>query len=309
MFRYSTTCLLFGILFLAMKVHAAIPIRVLTHNIRYAANPPATGEKPWSTRKQLIIDELRYNTLYNPESFVCLQEVLHEQLVDIMSGLGSEWTFVGVGRDDSKQSGEYSPILYRKSIWTLQTWRTVWLNEKQECCKKGWDAGSVRIITVGTFQHVQSKKQVVGLCTHLDNAGAVARRESAKIILKTIDYVTDPANNTAATGVKTTEALPFFLAGDLNSEPGGEAHQLLNDKNSTSRDAEELAAWKYGNQNSWTDFDEQDLTLLDFVFVGPRSRQDWSVQGYSVLANRFDDGVYNSDHRAVVVDTVLQVQP
>lgn len=303
MAHLGTTLLLYVLLGLAMRTHADLSIRVLTHNIRYAANPPSSGEKPWSTRKQLIIDELRYNTLYNPESFICLQEVLNQQLVDIMNGLGPDWAYIGVGRDDGKQSGEYSPIIYRKGAWNLQSWRTTWLNEKQECCKKGWDAGSVRIITTGTFQHAQSKKQVVGLCTHLDNSGAVARRESAKIILKTIDFATNAANNT----VDAKERLPFFLAGDLNSEPSGEAYQILNGKDSLAQDVEELSSWKYGNQNSWTDFNDRDLSVLDFVFVGPRSGQDWNVQGYSVLANRFDNGVYNSDHRAVVADTVLKI--
>jgi hypothetical protein len=41
--------------------------------------------------------------------------------------------------------------------------------------------------------------------------------------------------------------------------------------------------------------------------LGPRGGSDWEVQGYSVRANKFDDGVYNSDHRAVVVDVVLKV--
>jgi hypothetical protein len=31
------------------------------------------------------------------------------------------------------------------------------------------------------------------------------------------------------------------------------------------------------------------------------------MEGYSVLPNKFEDGVYNSDHRAVVMDGVLKV--
>jgi hypothetical protein len=32
----------------------------------------------------------------------------------------------------------------------------------------------------------------------------------------------------------------------------------------------------------------------------------WRVQGYAVLPNRFEDGIYISDHRAVVGDVVLK---
>ncbi|KAF1945789.1 hypothetical protein EJ02DRAFT_441594 [Clathrospora elynae] len=232
----KATILLTSLFALIMKAYAALPIRVLTHNIRYAANPPATGEKPWSVRKQLILNELHYNTLHNPEAFVCLQEVLNEQIVDIMNGLGSEWSYIGVGRDDGKTKGEYSPVIYRKGIWNLDKWQTVWLNENGAVGKKGWDAGSVRIVTIGTFTHIASKKTLVAMSTHFDNAGAISRRESAKIIQKVIANVSSSPS--------TSTPLPFFLAGDLNSELTGEAYQILNNKTSVLQDAKELATWK-----------------------------------------------------------------
>lgn len=288
--------LLFILTTLIMHSHAALAIRLLTHNIRYAADPPSKGENVWGERKPLIINELRFNTLYNAESFVCLQEVLHNQLVDIMAGLGSDFTYIGVGRDDGKEKGEYSPIIFRKAVWEVESWHTVWLNEDGSVGKKGWDAGSVRIVTVGHFKHAQSKKKILGLCTHFDNAGEVSRRESAKMVLNIIE--------SEATG--STSKAPFFLAGDLNSEISGEAYQLLNAKSSPLQDAKELAKWKYGDEYTFTGFaNEKDV--IDFVFVGPRGAEDWEVQGHSVLANTFDDGVYNSDHRAVVVDGLVAV--
>ncbi|KAJ4375060.1 hypothetical protein N0V83_002140 [Neocucurbitaria cava] len=294
-----------------MKVHAALPIRILTHNIRYAADPPSEGEQPWSTRKQYILNELHYNTLHNPEAFLLLQEVLHEQIVDIMSGLnsnksssqdgGEEWAYIGVGRDDGKQAGEYSPIIYRPTIWELEKWATVWLNENGTVGQKGWDAGSVRIVTVGTFKHIASKRRVVGLCTHFDNAGEVSRRESAKIVLKLVDFETTPSPSS-----NCEARIPFFLAGDLNSEVSGDAYQILSERDSPLQDAKDVARWRYGNEYTFTGFDESGKEVIDFVFVGPKSEGDWAVEGYSVLANRFDDGVYDSDHRAVVIDAVLR---
>lgn len=75
---------------LAMRSNAELPVRLLTHNIRYATTSPFKGEKPWADRRPLLLNELKYNTLYNAESFICLQEVLHSQLIDIMGGLGGE---------------------------------------------------------------------------------------------------------------------------------------------------------------------------------------------------------------------------
>jgi hypothetical protein len=114
----------------------------------------------------------------NPEAIICLQEVLHSQLEDIMSSLNDysntafgalyhqrqqlrpagvsdqgpdaivtnsskddgeemddaevgmvEWSYIGVGRDDGKQGGEYSPIIYRPHIWKLEHFETVWLTD------------------------------------------------------------------------------------------------------------------------------------------------------------------------------------
>ena len=285
---------------LSMKSCAALPTRILSHNIRYATSDPFEGEEPWSSRKQLILDELRYNTLHSPESFICLQEVLHEQLVDLLAGLNSTdvWSYIGVGRDDGKQGGEYNPILFKKKVWAVERWKTVWLSETPEKPGKGWDAGCVRIATVGVFKHIQSRKSVVGVCTHLDNAGEVSRHESAKLILEVIDKITSPAE------YMSSQRLPVFLAGDFNSEPSDEAYQLLNAPDSIIQDSEQLAIWRYGNKNTYTGFGEES-SRIDFVFVGPRGGDDWETRGYSVLANLFDDKVYSSDHRAVVIDAVL----
>jgi endonuclease/exonuclease/phosphatase family metal-dependent hydrolase len=305
---------------LAMRSTAQLPIRLLTHNIRYATSSPFTGEKPWADRRQLLLNELYYHTLYNQESFVCLQEVLHNQLIDVMTGLNStspspagnaeaEWAYIGVGRDDGQQAGEYSPIIYRPSIWKLESWKTVWLSETPDVPGKGWDAASVRIVTVGSFVHRQSKARVVGLCTHFDDQGVVSRRESAKLILKVVEDVTSPNTNTTngnATGAAAGERIPVFLGGDLNSETSGDAYQILNGKESSLRDVKELSGWRYGDKNTFTGFTGSTRkTEIDHVFVGPRGGTNWSVRGYSVLPNRFEDGVYNSDHEAVVGDVVL----
>ena len=96
-----------------MKLYEPLPIRLLTHNIRYATDSPFEGEEFWDVRKPRLIKELSFNTAHCAESFICLQEVLHQQLVDIITGLNSQketWAFVGVGRDDGLEAGEYSPI-------------------------------------------------------------------------------------------------------------------------------------------------------------------------------------------------------
>jgi len=87
MHPYLTNGLLILTLFV-MRAQADLPLRVLSHNIRYATTSPFEGEKPWTDRKASLINELKFNTVYNNEAFICLQEVLNPQLGDILSGLG-----------------------------------------------------------------------------------------------------------------------------------------------------------------------------------------------------------------------------
>lgn len=219
----------------------------------------------------------------------------------ITCSLSSIGDYIGVGRDDGKKAGEYSPIVFRKAIWKVDNWKTVWLSETPDKPgSKGWDAASVRIVTVGTFVHQASRQKVVGMCTHLDDQGATSRTESAKLILKVAN---DMTHNTT-----TSTPLPVFLGGDLNSEPTDSAYKILNAKESSLQAVKESVEWKYGNVKTFTGFQESSAkTELDHVFVDRKAGM-WEGKGWAVLANRFDDGVYGSDHRTVVGDVVLKFQ-
>lgn len=281
-----------------MKAFLTIPIRLLTHNIRYATQRPFEGEELWNVRAPRLINELRYNTLHNPESFICLQEVLHNQLVDILDTLNDgdpgqeEWASIGVGREDGKTSGEYSPILYRPDIWELKDFKTLWLSETPDRPSKGWDASSTRILTIGFFGHKESGKQIVAMNTHMDDQGKKARLEGAKLIVRTMRFL----------GPTT-----IFLAGDFNSEPTEEAYGVLNSTESPVHDLRDSIPSKlrYGEENTFTGFgcDKEPAKRIDFLFLAKCS--DWTPQGYAVLANKFEDGIYNSDHRAVVGDVLF----
>lgn len=248
-------------------------------------------------RAPRLINELRYNTLHTPESFICLQEVLQNQLVDILGTLNDgdscheEWASIGVGRDDGKTAGEYSPILYRPDVWKLKGFKSLWLSETPDRPSKGWDAASIRILTIGFFEHKESGKQIVAMNTHMDDQGKKARLEGAKLIVKTM-------NSLGPT--------PVFLAGDFNSEPNEEAYGVFNSSDSPVRDLRESIPSKlrYGEENTFTGFGDQPAVRIDFLFLTKGS--DWAPQGYAVLANKFEDGVYNSDHRAVVGDVLLK---
>lgn len=306
-----------------MHTVATISIGILSHNIRYATKNLFDGEAPWSTRLPLLASHFIYHSAHIGASFLCLQEVLHNQLLDLCSSLNDTstslqsrvpegpdlaarqlhdvtalaWDYVGVGRNDGKQAGEYAPIFYRPHVWELLHSDTLWLSETPDVPgSKGWDAGSPRILTICVFRHRHSGKDVVVLNTHLDDQGIAARREAAKMI-------------THQTRIWTQKGFHVVLAGDLNSSPTDEAYLTLTSRNGPFVDTRECVRSenRYGDDMTFTGFKgrEEDKQRIDYLLVGPKGRVKEDNDGaaviqYAVLPNRFDGGVYQSDHRAVV---------
>ena len=113
------------------KRAATQDFRVVSFNIRYAASA-STYERPWSVRGPLVIAQLKNSTTSATNlgslPIIGLQEVLHQQLLDVKKGLGSEWSHIGTGRDDGKQAGEYVPLMYQPSVLHLVSSTQKWLS-------------------------------------------------------------------------------------------------------------------------------------------------------------------------------------
>lgn len=312
---------------MSSKVLSDVSVRVISYNIRYATEDLERGEEPWDVRKSRVVNDLLFATRYCDETFICLQEVLDRQLQDALSGLNGsghrpkegersrEWSYVGVGRDDGRTSGEYSPIIFRPEVWKLERSRTVWLSETPDRPSKGWDAACIRILTVAVFRHVRSSRTVLIMNTHLDHAGPKSRYEAARMIVREVGREQNVAD----------KPLPILMAGDFNSTDVDDAYRLLEADDSPVRDFRGCIRpeRRYGNEETYTAFGSSvdPPTRIDFIFVGPRERAlteqddaEVSAQaspvlhpvGYGVLANRFDDGVYASDHRAVIADVRIE---
>ena len=78
-----------------------------TFNIRY--DNPGDSLNNWQYRKDNVAQFIKSQDI----DIVGMQEVLHNQLEDLKSRL-PEYAEVGVGREDGKTKGEYSPLFYKK---------------------------------------------------------------------------------------------------------------------------------------------------------------------------------------------------
>jgi endonuclease/exonuclease/phosphatase family metal-dependent hydrolase len=166
--------------------------RVFTYNIRYANK--ADGVNSWENRRALVTAQI---LLYYPQ-IVGLQEVLSSQLADLKKAM-PDYTFIGVGRDDGKEGGEFSPIAFDKAQGrNLIDWKTIWLSPTPNKPSKGWDAALPRIATLARLKMINGDTLTV-INTHFDHQGEKARLESAKLILSLL-----PAKN-------------YIVMGDLNA--------------------------------------------------------------------------------------------
>ncbi|KAL8993721.1 MAG: hypothetical protein Q9169_006140, partial [Polycauliona sp. 2 TL-2023] len=225
------------------KPQSCSSLRILSHNIRYAITSPVKNERPWDERRPLIMSSLSYNTrLFTPflhcknqstqaiatAPFICLQEVLHTQLSDILHDLngldqsttslttGPNWAHIGVGREDGQTKGEYNPIIYPLRLFSLLYSRTIWLSPTPSLPSKGWDAGCERILTMGVFKSKVTGQVVIACNTHLDNIGSVSRKESVGVICHMMRELSCGWDNDGGAAM--------FLAGDFNSREDEDAY-------------------------------------------------------------------------------------
>lgn len=76
-------------------------VRILSFNVRYGGD----GLRSEKSRAPLVIQTLRDA---KPDSFG-LQEALKDWMEDLTEGL-PEYGWVGVGRDDGQEAGEFNPV-------------------------------------------------------------------------------------------------------------------------------------------------------------------------------------------------------
>lgn len=276
-------------LFLALLLSCSLSAQRLyvgTYNIRYN-NPNDKKEgNAWAQRCPQLCDFINFE---QPEIFGT-QEVLVDQLHDLMKGLDG-YGYIGVGRDDGKEKGEYAAIFYKKDQLSLLDSGNFWLSPTPERASLGWDAACIRICTWGKFQDKISGKQFYFFNTHIDHVGTVARRESARLILKRINQL--------------SKGLPTILTGDFNVDQTDEIYQIFSNSG-VLRDCYTNALQRMTPTGTWNDFmqDSRSKSRIDHIFVS----SDFKVPHYAIFTNSYWLGKSRrniSDHYPVMVKLIF----
>jgi endonuclease/exonuclease/phosphatase family metal-dependent hydrolase len=185
----------------------------------------------WKGRRERIAETLRRQ---EPD-LAGLQEATHEMILDLQERL-PEYRWVGVGRDDGKQSGEFTPIFLRADRWELQEHANFWLAAVCDLPGRGWDALCCRVVTWARLLHLESGQHCVHFNPHLDHLGKAARAKSAALLLQKMHEIAagEPAILTGDFNCSDT-AIPYrILTGAIPFGHLGPAYEPVRDTRAES---------------------------------------------------------------------------
>ena len=263
-----------------------LTLKVMSFNMRY--NNSADANNAWPHRTDSVA-KLIHKEL---PDVIGAQELLKEMLTDVLR-LAPQYEYVGVGREDGKEKGEYSAILYNKKRFKLLDKGWLWLSETPNTPSKGWDAACERILTWAILQDSTTGRKMACFNTHFDHVGQLARKKSAQMLL---DAVEQYANG-----------YPVVVTGDFNASPNDTAIQLILNKQQPLHltEAREVALQTEGPQWSYHEWGKLPLEkrpLIDPVFL----KGEIEVKTYRLWAEPdTPERVYLSDHAPVVVEVAM----
>jgi endonuclease/exonuclease/phosphatase family metal-dependent hydrolase len=260
-------------------------LKVMSYNLRL--DTPYDSINQWPNRTDKVVALI---TKYNPD-IIGVQEALHHQLQDLLKKL-PEYSYCGVGRDDGKEQGEYSAILFRNSRFGLLDTKTYWLSETMDLPgSKSWDAAITRVFTTARFFDRDTKKEFLMVNTHFDHLGQIARLNSAKMIKIYLEGLRGGGTE-----------LPVIVSGDFNSQPSEEPYKAMVDQEAFKLFDSKPAASTAG---TFCGFKVGGIPCktIDFIF----HTKEWVARNYQVITDN-DGTYYPSDHLPVLVDFDLALE-
>ena len=252
--------------------------RIASFNIRM--DTPNDGDDAWPKRKEMVKGLIRFHDL----DIIGTQEGFKHQLDGILEL--ANYSYIGAGRDDGKDAGEHSAIVYRNDKYEVVENGDFWFSETPEIPGKGWDATCCnRICSWAKFKEIKTGKEFYVFNSHYDHQGQVARKNSSLLLVEKIKEITGD--------------LPVFATGDFNATPESEPIQTLMESGILLDSYEVTKEPPYGTVGTFNSFrlDARMTGRIDYVWV----TSDIEVKKYGVL-NDMQYGHFPSDHFPVVIE-------
>lgn len=267
----------FLLLMLTTNAFANNTLTVMSYNIRCGLCEPPENPHNWKKRKYFVAHLIK---THNPD-VIGLQEAELFQVEDLVEML-DDYSWMGVGRDDGRDKGETTAILFRTSRLSLQGQQTLWLSQTPLQPSRGWDATYRRTLSIAKLLDAQSKQFIYIFNTHFDNEGEIARQESAKLLL--------------AEATKIDATSPVVVTGDFNFTATAKGYEILTQN---LVDAEKTSTTPAtGGRKTYNGFGEnkEPDNKIDFVFV----KKSMQVKNHQIDTTTYNN-IYPSDHYPVIV--------
>lgn len=273
-------CAIVGLIACAGCMEKPVDIKVISYNIRLSTK--SDGDNWWENRKQASINMINEE---KPTVFG-LQEALPVQVEYLAENL-PEYAYIGVGRDDGKQKGEFMAIFYRKDKVELLDGGTFWLSETPDTPSRGWDAACFRSCTWTKLKMKSNGKIFAYLNTHLDHVGKEARKEGLALIAKRAQEI-------------VSDDMPVFLTADFNAVT---SNPIFEPVKAIMKDAREVAP------------ETDRRATINFYQPGNEDKADWIIdhiffrgatpKTFKVLRDKNYGAPYISDHYPVVLEAEI----
>jgi len=253
--------------------------KLMSFNIRY--DNPNDAENCWENRKEELVQLIDF---YSPE-FLGIQEGLIHQLEFIIDNLNG-YSYIGVGRDDGREKGEFASIIFDTTKFELIDAKTFWLSQTPDAVSVGWDASMERICTFGGFINKNTKDSIFIFNCHFDHIGKISRKMSSELILKKIKEF----------GLNESSVI---VMGDLNCESQDEPLQIVREELDDALEISEKP--HYGPLGTYNGFNNS-ITVkkrIDYIFT-----KNLKVRSYRHIDDRRKNNLNISDHLPVLVEII-----
>jgi endonuclease/exonuclease/phosphatase family metal-dependent hydrolase len=213
-----------------------------------------------------------------------------------------EFDWYGVGRDDAKDRGEFTPVFWRKDRFQAADRGTFWLGPDPSAIgEPAWEAQIPRICSWVALSPSAAKADAAGgsrplivFNTHFDHQSDLARLNSANLIREKVNQIAGDNE-------------PIVM-GDLNCRPDSDPIAALTQASAddhvgegrtlfdTIHRGETQAEGPSGTWNGFRQIDPQ--TRIDYVFTREQSPK---IIAHRTIDPKTPAGRFASDHLPVVV--------
>ncbi len=253
-------------------------MRIMSFNIRCAN----VGKDTWEDRIGIVSQTM----LESEADSIGVQEATPQWMATLKETVGEKYAYVGVGRDDGDNEGEYSAVFYLKDKYTEVDSGTFWLSETPDKVSFGWDAACRRVCTWVVLENKETGEKYVHLNSHFDHIGITARKNSVDLILDKASQYSD---------------LPVVFTADMNVKQGSDNYNQFVESG-VLKDTKKLApdTMDYCTYHDTKPENHKD-DVIDYVMIN----DNFKAVSYKVVTEGIE-GRFVSDHYPVYADIVMK---